>query len=76
MSFQSVAGRINNCRELTGSEAWRCCRSAVSASPLVIVDAPSTANLVSSAFYLVEVGFGRKKRWNIALAHCGGTLKF
>ena len=43
---------------------------------LLSVDAPSTANLVSSAFYLVEVGFGRKKRWNIAFAHCGGAPKF
>ena len=76
MSYRSGMGRINKCRELTRPEAWRCCRSAVSASPLVIVDAPSTANLVSSAFYLVEVGFGRKKRWNVAFAHCGGAPKF
>ena len=76
MSSRSGMGRINKRRELTRPEAWRCCRSAVSASPLVIVDAPSTANLVSSAFYLVEVGFGRKKRWNITLAHCGGAPKF
>ena len=38
--------------------------------------APSSANLVSSALYLVEVGFGRKKRWNIAFAHCGCAPKF
>ena len=75
-SYQSGMGRMNKCRELTRPGAWRCCRSAVSASPLVNVDAPSTANLVSSVFYLVEVDFGRKKRWNIALAHCGGAPKF
>ena len=54
-------GKINDCRKLIRPEAWRCCRSAVSAPPLVVIDAPSTANLVFLRFSCSWTKFCRRR---------------